>query len=126
MLLHQVMSQIINSPYIKFLSLPTISRWQDKTIVIDWQASTESRQGSGMEKESCQSYHVRFTIHLCMPDEKIEALIAPFTSALKSIAATSLPDLEETSSIPGITGLLNAHYKPVCLNSENDKIHVQA
>ena len=36
------------SPYIKFLSLPMISRWQDKTIVIDWQASAESHQGSGM------------------------------------------------------------------------------
>jgi uncharacterized protein (TIGR00369 family) len=36
------------SPYIKFLSLPKISRWQDKTIVIDWQASAESHQGSGM------------------------------------------------------------------------------
>ena len=36
------------SPYIKFLSLPMISHWQDKTITIDWQASSDSHQGSGM------------------------------------------------------------------------------
>ena len=36
------------SPYIKFLSLPMISSWQDKTITISWQASAESHQGSGM------------------------------------------------------------------------------
>ena len=79
-----------------------------------------------MEKENCKIYYVRFAIPLCMPDEKIDALIAPFISVLKSITATSLSDLEKTSSIPGITGLLNAHYKPVCISSENDKIHAQA
>jgi uncharacterized protein (TIGR00369 family) len=36
------------SPYIKFLSLPMISSWKDKTITINWQASAESHQGSGM------------------------------------------------------------------------------
>ena len=36
------------SPYIKFLSLPMISRWHARTIVIDWQASADSHQGSGM------------------------------------------------------------------------------
>lgn len=81
---------------------------------------------SGMEKENRKIYYVRFAIPLCMPDEKIDALVAPFVAVLKSITATSLPDLEKTSSIPGITGLLNAHYKPVCLTSEDNKIHAQA
>ena len=35
-------------PYVKFLSLPMISHWQDKTITIDWQASAESHQDSNM------------------------------------------------------------------------------
>ena len=81
---------------------------------------------SGMEKGNCKIYYVRFAIPLCMPDEKIDALTAPFIAALKSITATSLPDLEKTSSIPGITGLLNAQYKPVPLISEDNKLHAQA
>ena len=36
------------SPYIKFLSLPMLSDWQDQTVSIEWQASSESHQGSGM------------------------------------------------------------------------------
>jgi acyl-coenzyme A thioesterase PaaI-like protein len=36
------------SPYIKILSLPMVSRWHDRAIVIDWQASADSHQGSGM------------------------------------------------------------------------------
>ena len=36
------------SPYIKFLSLPMVSRWHDKTIIIDWQTTADSHQGSGM------------------------------------------------------------------------------
>jgi len=36
------------SPYMRFLSLPMISRWQDKSIYIDWQATSESHQIGGM------------------------------------------------------------------------------
>jgi uncharacterized protein (TIGR00369 family) len=36
------------SPYMRFLSLPLVSRWQDKTIYIDWQATKESHQIGGM------------------------------------------------------------------------------
>jgi tryptophanase len=92
-------------------------------------AETGIRGGShvsGMLKENCKLYYVRFAIPLCMPDEKVDALIAPFIAALKAIHAGTLPDLEKISSIPGITGLLNAHYKPVLLNAEADKIQAQA
>jgi uncharacterized protein (TIGR00369 family) len=36
------------SPYMRFLKLPMISRWQDKTVFIDWQASADVHQDSGM------------------------------------------------------------------------------
>ena len=53
-------------------------------------AETGIRGGShvsGMEKENCKIYYVRFAITLCMPDEKIDALIAPLIIVLKSITA---------------------------------------
>ena len=92
-------------------------------------AETGIRGGShvsGMAKENCKIYYVRFAIPLCMLDEKIDALIAPFISALKAIARDSLPDLEKVSNFPGITGLLNAQYKLVGLNSEKDKVQSHA
>lgn len=79
---------------------------------------------SGMERDNCKIYYVRFAIPLCMPDEKIDALIVPFIATLKDLG--ELPDMVKTSSIPGITGLLNAHYKPVYKNSEEDKLQAQA
>lgn len=67
--------------------------------------------GTGMLKEYAPPGLVRFAIPLCTSDAKIDALTGPFIAALKKIGR--IPDLEKTSAMPGIGGLMRAHYKPV-------------
>ncbi|MCY4045452.1 MAG: PaaI family thioesterase [Cellvibrionales bacterium] len=43
---HQVEAML--PPHVKFLHLPPISSWKDNYIIIDWQATEEAYQGSGM------------------------------------------------------------------------------
>lgn len=67
--------------------------------------------GLGMLREYAPPGLVRFAIPLCTPDAKIDALTEPFIAALKNIGR--IPDLEKTSAMPGIGGLMRAHYKPI-------------
>lgn len=68
-------------------------------------------QVTGMTREFARTTLVRFAIPLCTPDEKIDALTAPFIKALAS--ARGIADVRKTSSLPGISGQLNARYEPV-------------
>jgi tryptophanase len=85
------------------------------TALVTWiYAQTGIRGGmqvTGMTREYAKPGLVRFAIPLCTPDTKIDALTGPFISSLKNIG--HIPDMEKTSSFPGVTGLLNARYKPV-------------
>ncbi|MEQ1591123.1 MAG: beta-eliminating lyase-related protein [Thiobacillaceae bacterium] len=66
---------------------------------------------TGMMKEYAQVGLVRFAIPLCVPDEKIDALIDPFIKSLKEIGR--IPDMQKTSNMPGMFGMMHATYKPV-------------
>lgn len=65
---------------------------------------------TGMMKEYAQAGLVRFAIPLCTPDEKIDALTGPFIHALKQMG--SIPDMQKTSNMPGMFGMMHATYKP--------------
>jgi tryptophanase len=66
---------------------------------------------TGMMKEYAQPGLVRFAIPLCTPDEKIDALTGPFINSLKQIGR--IPDMQKTSNMPGMFGMMHATYKPV-------------
>lgn len=42
------LSEKMLMPYMKFLSMPLVSRWGDRYIEIDWEATTETHQGTGL------------------------------------------------------------------------------
>lgn len=66
---------------------------------------------TGMMREFALSGLVRFAIPLCMPDEKIDALTEPFINSLKHTG--HIPDMQKTSNMPGMFGVMHATYKPV-------------
>lgn len=66
---------------------------------------------TGMSKDYASYSLIRFAIPLCTPDAKIDALTAPFIAALQHTAG--IPDMRKTSNIPGIFGMMYAHYTPV-------------
>lgn len=35
-------------PYMKYLSIPMVSRWGDKFVEVDWQVAEETHQGTGL------------------------------------------------------------------------------
>jgi tryptophanase len=77
----------------------------------------------GIAEENRKIHYVRFAIPLCMPDEEVDAMTYALVSVLKTI--DNLPDMIKTSSIPGLTGMLYAHYKPVYISLEDDKLQAQ-
>ena len=79
---------------------------------------------SGMMKQNMKMFYVRFAIPLCMSDEAVDEMLMPFVTALKNMPV--LPDMEKTSSIPGLTGILNARYKPVSSKKETDDDMIKA
>lgn len=79
---------------------------------------------SGMMKQYCKLYYVRFAIPLCMTDEAVDAMIAAFVDALLDLPV--LPDMEKASSLPGLAGMLNARYKPVALGVEHEAVSAKA
>jgi len=72
---------------------------------------------SGLNRHNCKYFYVRFAIPLCTPDEMIDELTQPFIDALRSVK--QLPDMKKVSSIPGLSGQLNARYEAVILPAEN-------
>jgi len=93
-----------------------LERYQNPvTAFVAWiYAQTGVRGGmqvTGMTREYARQTLVRFAIPLCTPDARIDAMTAPFVAALQGIG--QIPDLEKTSTLPGITGQLNARYKVV-------------
>lgn len=81
---------------------------------------------SGMLKQYCKSSYVRFAIPLCMSDEAVDAMTVALVHALTNLPV--LPDLEKTSSLPGLAGMLNARFKlaPLCLadGSAKSEAHI--
>lgn len=80
---------------------------------------------SGMSRQYCKQYYVRFAIPLCMEDSDVDEMAEAFVAALASMP--ELPDMEKTSSHPGLAGMLNARYRPVaCARSGEPRVEAQA
>lgn len=80
---------------------------------------------SGMQKEYCKQLYVRFAVPLCMPDEDVDEMIEDFIEALNDMP--TLPDMEKTSSLPGLAGMLNARYRPVTIETSGQtRVEAQA
>lgn len=77
--------------------------------------------GTGMSKEYAPTSLVRFAIPLCTPDAKVDALTEPFIAALKKI--DRIPDMQKISAMPGIGGLMRAHYKPIYVDESMESVH---
>lgn len=79
---------------------------------------------SGMMKEYCKIFYVRFALPLCISDKTVDGIIVAFVDVLINLPV--LPDMEKTSSLPGLAGMLNARYEPisVCTESEDIKTEV--
>jgi len=66
---------------------------------------------TGMMREYARPSLVRFAIPLCTADKKIDALTGPFIDSLKQIG--HIPDMQKTSNMPGMSGLMQATYRPI-------------
>lgn len=68
-------------------------------------------QVTGMNREYAKPTYIRFAIPLLTPDAKVDAITNSLVQALKNCC--DIPDLQKTSSLPGISGQLNARFEPV-------------
>lgn len=66
---------------------------------------------TGMARQFAKASMIRFAIPLCVPDEKIDALMDGFVTALKTMK--DIPDMEKISNIAGIYGQMHAEYKRI-------------